>query len=230
VDEFRADLRDALLGTTYVGENLQSRGDQHIVALRADVLNDAEHALGNLFQRMYHVTRVAREGLGPYADRMTDSLQDLERLLQLVFDYISPVSVDVRPVDAARVVETLAAHVRAHAVTVQTSACPPLEVLADARTLARSFQLLALAFEQELGAASAVAIEVLPGEAREFVTFLMQVVGASHSGHQTQAGLAWEVAGRLVELQGGEVARTMGVGGCTCTVTLPMVEPGHGSR
>jgi hypothetical protein len=229
VDEFRTDLRDALLGGTDLGENLQISGGQHIVALRTDVLNDAEHALGNLFQRMYHVTRVARDGLGPYADRMTDTLQHLERLLQLVFDYVSPVEIEMRPIDAARVVESLAAHIRARgAAKIDTPVCSSTAVLADARNLGRSFQLLALAFEHELAAAAGIAIEVAP-ESRHRVEFLVRVVGSPPAGCEAESVLAWEVAARLIELQGGELARTSGAGGCTCTVVLPTADGGHGT-
>jgi hypothetical protein len=229
VDEIRTDLRDALLGGTELGEDLQISGGQHIVALRTEVLNDAEHALGNLFQRMYHVTRVARDGLGPYADRMTDTLQHLERLLQLVFDYVSPVEIEMRPVDAARVVESLAAHIRVHGMgKIETAGCTSTAVLADARRLGRSFQLLALAFEHELVGASGIAIEVVPGN-RERVEFLLRVIGCPHAGCEAESGLAWEVAARLIELQGGELVRMRGADGCTCTVVLPKADGGHGT-
>jgi len=229
VDKFRTDLRDALLGGTDLGDNLQSSGSQHIVSLRAEVLNDAEHALGNLFQRMYHVTRVARDGLGPYADRMTDALGHLERLLQLVFDYVSPVEIETRPVDAARVVESLAAHIRAHgAAKIETSGCSCATVLADARRLGRSFQLLSLAFQHELGAASAISIEVVR-ESHECVEFLLRVVASSPVGCEAESGLAWEVAARLIELQGGELSRRSGIGEYTCRVVLPMADGGYGT-
>jgi len=212
-----------------LGDNLQSSGDQHIVSLRTEVLNDAEHALGNLFQRMYHVTRVARDGLGPYADRMTDALQHLERLLQLVFDYVSPVEIETRPVDAARVVESLAAHIRAHGVAnIETSACSSTAVLADVRRLGRSFQLVSLAFEHELAAASAITIEVVR-ESCESVEFLLRVVGSSPTGCEAESVLAWAVAARLIELQGGELARASGVGECTCKVLLPIADGGYGT-
>ena len=213
-----------------MGESLQSEGNQHIVALRPDVLNDAEHALGNLFQRMYHVTRVARDGLGPYADRMSDTLQHLEKLLQLVFDYVSPVEIEIRPVDAARVVESLASHVRQRAAgTIETPGCPSTQVFADTRRLGRSFQLLTLAFQHEFSSASEITIEVVPEGRRECVDFLIHIVGVPGSVQDTQAALAWEVAARLIELQGGELARTMEGEGCTCTVVLPMAGGGHGA-
>jgi hypothetical protein len=230
VDQFRAELRDALLGGKHLGQSLQSSDSRHIVAVCPDVLNDAEHAFGNLFQRMYHVTRVARDALGPYADRMSDTLQHLEKLLQLLFDYVSPVEIAVRPVDAARVVESLAAHFRERVGgPIGTPGCPSAQVLADTRTLGRSFQLLTIAFQHELSSASEVAIDVVAEEDRERVEFLIRVGAVPPPVREPRAALAWEVATRLIELQGGELVRTMGGEGCTFTVALPMTDGGHGT-
>jgi len=230
MDQSRTDLRDALLGGEQLGRNLQSSGDQHIVALRPNVLNDAEHALGNLFQRIYHVTRAARDGLGPYADRMTANLQNLEKLLQLVFDYVSPVELDIRAVDSARVIESLAAHVREHIVgEIEMPSCPQTPISADTRALGRSFQLLGLAFHNEFSSASRVAIEVLKEKGGGSVGFSVQAIGNRRCTQETQAALAWEVAARLIEIQGGELVKSTEAGGYTCTVVLPIAQQDDGA-
>src|ERR1044071_9824306 len=109
-----------LLATTPLTANDEQRGGEQLVSVRTEVLTDAEHALGNLFQRIYHVTRVAREGLGPYADRLNGTVQDLERLLELLFDYVSPVDLEMRPTSCGRVAESLAVQLRAHTGEVVT--------------------------------------------------------------------------------------------------------------
>ena len=99
---------------------LEQRGDEQLVAVRREVLNDVEHAVGNLLQRMHHAARAAKAGLGPQGERLQNALDDLERLLELLFDYVSPVEVQVRPTDAERIAESLAAQLRAQGVAEVT--------------------------------------------------------------------------------------------------------------
>ena len=91
---------------------LEHRGDEpdeQLVAVRREVLSDVEHAVGNLLQRMHHVARAAKAGLGPQGERLQQTLDELERLLELLFDYVSPVEVQMRPTAAAQIAESLAA-------------------------------------------------------------------------------------------------------------------------
>ena len=118
------------------------RGDEQLVAVRRAVLNDVEHAVGNLLQRMHHAARTAKAGLGA-----------------LFFDYVSPVEVQVRPTDAERIAESLAAQLRAQGVSeVRLGATAATRVLADPRVMGRSFLLLAQACARELDGAGPVAI------------------------------------------------------------------------
>ena len=79
---------------------VEQRTDEQLVAVRPDVLNDVEHAVGNLLQRMHHAARSARSGSGAHGERLQTTLEELERLLELLFDYVSPVDVQVRAIDA----------------------------------------------------------------------------------------------------------------------------------
>ena len=197
------------------------RSDEQLVAVRQEVLNDAEHAVGNLLQRMHHVARATKAGLGVHGERLQTALDDLEQLLDLLFDYVSPVDVQVRPLDADRVAESLAAQLRAQGVeSVARAAAPGLQVLADSRVLTRSFLLLAQAWNGARDGAEPVAIEVLhDGAADDRVHFLVQ---ENASAVMRPAGLAAAVAGRLIELQGGELhARPQPA--CAYAVVLPAV-------
>src|SRR5215470_16772916 len=125
-------------------------GDEQLVAVRRAVLNDVEHAVGNMLQRMHHAARAAKAGLGEQGERLQATLDDLERLLELFFDYVSPVEVQVRPTDAERIAESLAAQLRAQGVAdVTLAASSSAQVLADPRVLGRSFLLLAQACARE---------------------------------------------------------------------------------
>src|SRR5258706_3553805 len=101
-----------LQGTAQLPSGVEQRADERLVAVRPDVLSDVEHAVGNLLQRMHHAARMARTGSGAPDERLQTALDDLERLLELLFDYVSPVEMQVRAIDAERVAESLAAQLR----------------------------------------------------------------------------------------------------------------------
>ena len=187
--------------------------DERLVAVREDVLHDVEHAVGNLLQRMHHAARSARAEMGPHGERLSVALTDLERLLDLLFGYVSPVDVDLKPTDAERVAESLAAQLRGQGGEVAVAAVPAVRVLADPRALGRSFQLLA---ESRTWGGSFV-VAVAHDVAAERVEFTVR--GAADATPPSAAGaLAVAVAGRLIDLQGGELRQDSD----GCAVTLPV--------
>lgn len=203
---------------------LERPGDEQLVAVRREVLSDVEHAVGNLLQRMHHAARAAKAGLGAHGERLQNALDDLERLLELLFDYVSPVEVQIRPTAAERIVESFAAHLRAQGVAeVTPGAAAAIEVLADPRVLSRSLGLLAQACARECEGGGPVAIEVVHDAAGDRVQFLVQsaAVGAATA----QSSLAAAVAGRLIELQGGEL-QVRPRPSCACAVVLPAASGG----
>jgi hypothetical protein len=218
-----------LQGTAQLPAQGDDRDDEQLVAVRRAVLNDVEHAVGNLLQRMHHAARAATAGLGVQGERLQTALDDLERLLELFFDYVSPVEVQVRPTDAERIAESLAAQLRAHGVSDVALAAPaadaaegaaPIQVLADPRVLSRSFLLLAQACARECEGGSAVTIEVVHDPAGDRVQFLVQSSAEAPAALTAHHALAAAVAGRLIELQGGELqARPRPA--CACAVVLP---------
>ena len=196
------------------------RGDEQLVAVRRAVLNDVEHAVGNLLQRMHHAARAAKVGLGAQGERLQGTLDDLERLLELLFDYVSPVEVDVRPTDAGRIAESLAAQLRAQGVAeVRLGSAAGARVLADPRVLSRSFLLLAQACARECDGGPA-SIEVVQDPAGDRVQFLVQAHGGAAVPPTAHGSLAAAVAARLIELQGGELHERPQPA-CACAVVLP---------
>jgi hypothetical protein len=189
------------------------RADERLVAVREDVLNDVEHAVGNLFQRMHHAARSARAEMGAHGERLETALSDLERLLDLLFGYVSPVDVELRATDAERVAESLAAQLRGQGAEVDVAAVPAVRVLADPRALGRSFQLLA----ESRAWGGAFALEVRHDATAERVEFALRGPGEAPQG--AHGALATAVAGRLLDLQGGELCQRDGGG---CAVTLPV--------
>lgn len=195
------------------------RSTEQLVALRPDVLNDVEHAVGNLLQRMHHVARTARDELGAPGERLQATLDELEQLLGLFFDYVSPLEIDLRPTAAARVAESLAAQLRGHgaAVTIEAGAAPA--VLTDPRTLSRSFTLLG----QAAGGAwdgQPVVIAAAGDANGERVAFEVRAA-LPVAPVAAASALATAVARRLIELQGGELLERPSAA-CACSVVLPV--------
>lgn len=223
VEESRHGLNEILMGMSELAVSARTGGES-LVAVRPEVLSDAEHALGNLFQRLYHVTRVAREGLGPHADRLTDAVRDLEQLLELLFDYVSPVDMELRPVGCGRVAESFASHLRGERPTrVVPGPWAAERVMADPRILARSFQLLARALPNCRNEVPEVVVVVHHDAVAQRIG-LRAALGADTQSRSPTAELAWEVAGRLVDLQGGDLQRVTENGAVTLTLHLPLLE------
>jgi hypothetical protein len=200
--------------------------NEHLVAVRTDVLNDAEHALGNLFQRIYHLTRLTREGLGPHAERLNGAVENIERLLELLFDYVSPVDVELGPLAAAKVVESLTAQIRGQAsCDVAAIECPPVQVIVDVKLLRRSLQLLGRAFGRDVERASRVVLDVTCDADR--TEFGVHLEVAEPNSSAADAHLALAVAARLIELNGGELRHATDAAACAWRIALPTAKESH---
>lgn len=193
------------------------------MAICPEVLNEAEHALGNLFQRIHHITRVAREGLGANAERMTGALSDLQDLLDLVFDYVTPVTLDRRSIGCDRLAESVAANVRPFiAQGITMGSAPDAKIDIDTRVLSRSLQVLAKARARELAAAQAASVTAAHDATGSTVDVAVALEGGKPAGPTTDVDLAWEVATRLIELQGGELRQTSNGTVLTITLSFPV--------
>jgi hypothetical protein len=199
---------------------------EQLVAVRPDVLSDAEHALGNLFQRIYHLTRLTRDALGPNAERLTSAVENVERLLELLFDYVSPVEVELRSLPASKVIESLASQLRSQGpAEVAMAECPAVYVVADAKLLRRSFQLLTRAFARDIERASGIALGVSHDVERTELGARIEVADANQSA--ADANLALAVAARLIDLNGGELRHAATAEALSWSVVLPSSKEDH---
>jgi len=226
------DERDgsALLETAQEPESLERQHGEQLVAIRPEILSDAEHALGNLLQRMHHLARVSRDNLGAHAERLQTTLEDLEHLLELLFDYVTPVDVELGPIDAVRVAESLLSQVRAYGGKVDVGELPKIKLLVDSRVLSRSFQLLGRAFGRDWEAALRTSMEVNQQESLDRVELCVRSELAPAASGSADGDLALAVATRLIEQQGGEIRREVGDGSLTCSIILPSPKAIHASR
>lgn len=220
-------VREGTAGPPVLDGERSEAGAEHLVAVRTDVLHDAEHAIGNLFQRLYHTSRAAREGLGPHAERLTNSLQDLERLLELLFDYVTPAELDLQPQPSARLAESLAAHLRAYtAVEVGGGGFPEAAVLVDPRIIGRALNLVARGFVRRVRDDTPIELRVERNGASERVEISLSSAAVA-AVPPADVRLALGVASRLVELHGGEVVFAADGGSIRCVVSLPMAPAGN---
>lgn len=204
------------------------RDPDRLVAVQPDVLSGAEHALGNVLQRIHHVARNSRETLGPQSERLQAVLEELERLLELVFDYVSPIDLEISPVSAGRIADSLAANVRAHAsYEVGVGAVPAMQIALDRRLLVRSFTLLTSALAWKWRCSSAASIEVVHDGESERLEFIVRarVSGDEDRVPNDHDDLAIAVARRLIELQGGELSTDSGGAHFECRICLPAPRP-----
>lgn len=193
------------------------------MAICPEVLNEAEHALGNLFQRIHHIARVAREGMGPNAERMVGALSDLQEILDLLFDYVMPVSLERRPVGCDRVAESLVSNLSSYTTQeVNVGSTPAASIDIDTRVLSRSLQVLAKARTRELAGAQSVNVAVAQDDARTTVDMTVTVYGAGPMVLSGDVDLAWEVAARLIELQGGELRQSATGSSLAITLSFPV--------
>lgn len=199
-----------------------------LVSLRPEVLHDAEHAVGNLLQRIHHVARVSLAGgEAEQRDRVRTALSDLERLLELLFDYVSPVAIEARPTDASRVASSMISQVRAHAgESVAMAGEPSGKVMVDPRTMSRCFQLIGDSLGSVWKEAPGVAVDVASGQNGDGMALAVRADGATAPlSAAARVGLA--VAGRLIEMQGGELHWNESDGGQgVCRVVLPLHDKG----
>lgn len=199
-----------------------SDADEYMVVLRRAVLHDVEHALGNLLQRLQHAARMVKGGAGVDGERLEAAVADLGRLLELLFDYVSPMPIQARPTDAAGVAESLALQVGVvSGLEIGCEASPAVRVLADPGVLQRSFLLLSRAYGGSWAQGAKVTAALVCDAAGERVRFEVEAPPGAAVVHTPQAGLAAAVAGRLIELQGGELVVTMQPQP-RCAVLLPV--------
>ncbi len=211
--------------TKHIGGHSGGDPGEILVSVRPEVLHDAEHAVGNLLQRIHHTVRVALNGLeGDPKDRVNVALSDLEGLLELLFDYVSPVDIEARPTEVGRVSSSLLSLVRSHVGDrVEIDGAADGKVVVDPRALSRCFQLIGASLGDVWKRSAEVGVLVEAGGPEEGVSVGVRLgaVGEEAPPVSAAARVGLAVAARLLEMQGGELQWNAEHGGGTCCVVLP---------
>lgn len=214
--------------TQQISDAGSERPEDVLVSVSPAVLHDAEHAVGNLLQRIHHTARVALGGAeAEHRERVRVALSDLERLLELLFDYVSPLEIEARPTEAAKVASSVVSQVRAHTVAeVDVVGNAQGKLMVDPRAVTRSLQLIGESMGSVWKEALSVAVEVASQQNGEGMEFAIRAANPAAAPLGTAARVALAVAGRMIELQGGELhleANDLG----SCRVVLPIHSGGR---
>ncbi len=197
--------------------------DEVLVSLRPEVLHDAEHAVGNLLQRIHHTARVALTGVeAEHRERVGGALGDLEGLLELLFDYVSPIDIEARPTDAGKVASSMLSQVREHAgESVAMNGGAEGKVLVDPRAISRCFQLIGRSLGHAWKESPEICVDVSAGAAGQEIAFAVcaEPGDGAPVGARARVGLA--VAERLLDLQGGTLHWNGEGRSGACRVILP---------
>ncbi len=209
--------------TKQIPDQANDRPGEVLVSVCPAVLHDAEHAVGNLLQRIHHTARVALAGAeAEERERVRLTLSDLERLLELLFDYVSPVQIAARPTDAAKVASSVVSHVRSHTSgSVEMVGEATGRLMVDPRALTRCFQLIGDSLGDFWKESASVVVDVGSGQNGDGLEFAIRASDSVANTVDACGRVALAVAGRLIEMQGGELHWSSDPVGA-CRVVLPI--------
>lgn len=191
-----------------------------LVGVRPEVIAEAGHAFGNLFHRLHYFAQKMHGKGVDGALAMDATLSDLEDLLRLVLDYTSPLAVVAKPVSASAVLGSLGSAF-GQPLDGAAPALGEALVVADASHLSQAFQLMRRALGEEplAGAAPQPRLEDVDG------CRWLRVDGfeRGRAGIASGRGLvAWALAQKLIEAQGGLLTGIGDADGVRWTVRLPL--------
>ena len=221
-------MESALRGDTSTTHQPSERppgpDENQIVIVRPAVVEHVGHALGNLFQRIYHLIDqipVDQAATGP----LGTSVRQLEDFLQLVIDYFSPLPLALQHVPSTEVAQSLARQISdTVGCAVQLDAELPIEggLLVDPGQLARTFGLLAKQLEHAPRGERIILKATVRSPNRSLV-FGLRAPGACDYRRSSEAEMRWAVAEKLIEMHGGTVQQDSGpAGDVLWEIVLPL--------
>src|ERR1700687_2538484 len=181
-------------------------GDAQLVVVRPHVVENIGHVLGNFFQRIYHLIDRARAADAATADQLHASTRRLEDFLQLVIDYLSPLSLSLQVVPGTEVAQSLARQVSdATGGAVKVDAKLPTEsrLLVDPGRLARGFALLALMLEAVPEGDEPIQLHAVARPVSRSLALTVTIPHRYVPPHTSESEMRWALAEKFFEIQGG---------------------------
>lgn len=206
-------------------EEMCSGDDGQIVVVRPRVVDTVGHVLGNMFQRIYHLVDRTREGDVAVGADLDGSIRRLESFLQLLMDYVSPLTLSVQEVTLADVAESLAQQLGAaagHAVRVGSAGLAQGRLLADAGRVTRAFSLLCSQV-RPAPAPAAIHLTATAASATRSFTLVVSIPRGCLFERSSESEIRWAVAEKLLEMHGGMLQQSSTVSGETLwEIMLPL--------
>lgn len=191
-----------------------------LVGVRQEVVAEAEHAFGNLFHRLHYLAQKLESQGVEGAASLEGGLGELEDLLRLVLDYTSPLAVEAQEVAAATVLGGLASGLGCRVLPPDGEA-DTRPVLVDPRHLSEAFRLMRQGLGASDGAGSTAAARIEADEP----SLWLRVDGFEPGRNGIARGrgmVAWALAQKLIEAQGGILVGEGEDGGVRWIVRLPL--------
>jgi hypothetical protein len=199
------------------------------------VVHDLSHELGNYFHKLYYWTDCIRSGasdLGPDASptqALDETMHHLQSFLNLALEYFQPgrlVPVSMPVPDVARALEGLLRGENPDSAIVVRCAddVAHARVHIDPQRLSSGMRIVA----RLLGGGSGTALSAVL-DARSSAPDVLEIVVSATGGapdaaaRRAQRVVEWAVAGRMLELHGGQLATNEErAGSASCVLTLPL--------
>jgi hypothetical protein len=140
------------------------------------------------------------------------STRRLEEFLQLVMDYVSPLSLSLQRVTGAEAAQSLARQLSdtmGCPVTIDAKLPNDGQLLVDPGRLARAFRLLAAQLIAGAGAGQRLTLYAVARQGSRSLTLTVTIPSPWVSARSSEAEVQWSVAEKLLEINGGSVQQKM---------------------
>jgi hypothetical protein len=188
----------------------ETAGDDQIVVIRPQVVENIGHVLGNLFQRIYHLIDRAGEGPAGGATELGTTVRRLEDFLQLVMDYVSPQPLSLQYVPATEVAQSLARQLSDRigcAVRIDARVAVEGRLLVDPGRLARGFGLLASQLQAATASSEAIELKAVARPAGRSMIVNVLIPRRFVSPWTSESEMQWSVVEKLLDTHGGALQR-----------------------
>jgi len=207
--------------------------------LRIDeaVVHDLSHELGNYFHKLSYWTDCVRSGASDLeagvspADELDRTLHRLQTFLNLALVYFEPAVADLVAVRGAEIAKAFEALLRGESPDAAlevtcTAAASDARVQVDTRRLSTGFRTIAVLLGAGAGTVLRLEVDlVASSKGGESLQLDISATGGSPeaAARRAQRVVEWAVAGRMLELNGGELrTNEQRPGSARCVLTLPL--------
>jgi len=208
-----------------------------LVRIDEAVVHDLTHELGNYFHKLYYyaesVTSLEGDGAdASAAEKLGETVQRMQGFLNLALEYFQPARLNAVAMSAADVGRALESLLRGEnpEATIEVSCAPAVAdaaVLIDPTRLSSGLRIVARQLGGSGGAGTTLQADLQRRSTggRGVLEIAIEARGArlDETCRPSHRVVEWAVAGRMLELHGGElITNETRPGQAGCTLTLPL--------